>query len=71
MSSNFKNNDAIEFIQDNINSNLSEIVLKGAKNLELTIWNYYIRLDLKKRALALLYKSMKNANTETSLQSRI
>ena len=42
MISKFKNNDVIEFIQENINSDPSEIVLKG-KNLELPIE----RLDYK------------------------
>ena len=51
MISKFKNNDIIEFIQDNINSDPSEIVLKGAKNLELPIREIALQIESRQKGI--------------------
>lgn len=51
MISKFKNNDIIEFIQDNINSDPSEIVLKGAKNLELPIREIVLQIESRQKGM--------------------
>lgn len=51
MISKFKNNDIIEFIQENINSDPSEIVLKGAKNLELPIREIALQIESRQKGM--------------------
>jgi 16S rRNA G966 N2-methylase RsmD len=51
MISKFKNNDIIEFIQDNINSDPSEIVLKGSKNLELPIREIALQIESRQKGM--------------------
>ena len=51
MISKFKNNDIIEFIQENIKSDPSEIVLKGSKNLELPIREIALQIESRQKGM--------------------